>query len=81
MTEYEILELAHRVCWKYKCSKDPAHSDTYTFNKDTMLEFARVMEYQIKNGVRGVIKNEAASWTGTTKEAVAVAAQHMLDAL
>lgn len=44
MTEYEVLELAHRVCWKYKCSKDPAHSDTYTFNKHTMLEFYRILK-------------------------------------
>ena len=44
LTDEEILKLAHRVCWKYKHSRDPHHSDTYTFNKHTMLDFARAIE-------------------------------------
>ena len=48
MTDYEVLELAHRVCWKYKQSKDPNHSDTYTFNAETMKEFVRIMRLMEK---------------------------------
>ena len=44
MTDYEILSLAHRICWKYKKSQDPHHSDTYTFNDKTMLEFVRILK-------------------------------------
>lgn len=43
MTDYQVEELAHRICWKYKKSSDPHHSDTYTFNKNTLLEFARIL--------------------------------------
>ena len=58
MTDYEVLELAHRTCWKYKHSKDPHHSDTYTFNKHTMLEFYRIlklMEEKSGEGKRATI--------------------------
>jgi len=48
MTEYEILSLAHRICWKYKKSQDPHHSDTYTFNDTTMLEFVRILKMMEK---------------------------------
>ncbi len=41
MTNDETLELAHRKAWRYKKSSDPHHSDTYTFNQSTLLEFAR----------------------------------------
>jgi len=34
------LALAHRIAWRYKKSSDPAHSDTYTFNEATLLQFA-----------------------------------------
>lgn len=43
MTDYKVKELAHRVCWKYKKSQDPHHSDTYTFNENKLLEFARLL--------------------------------------
>ena len=43
MTDYEIEQLAHRTCWRYKVSTDPNHSDTYTFNRHTLLEFARAL--------------------------------------
>lgn len=49
MTDYQVLELAHRICWKYKKSSDPNHSDTYTFNEYTMKEFARVLLLMAKN--------------------------------
>ena len=39
-----VEELAHRLCWRYKRSTDPAHSDTYTFNRTTLLEFALRLE-------------------------------------
>ena len=41
MTDQEILDVAHRTAWRYKHSSDPHHSDTYTFNAMTMLDFAR----------------------------------------
>lgn len=41
MTQDETLTLAHREAWRYKKSSDPHHSDTYTFNRSTLLEFAR----------------------------------------
>lgn len=41
MTTDETLDLAHREAWRYKKSSDPHHSDTYTFNRSTLLEFAR----------------------------------------
>ena len=48
MTDYEILSLAHRICWKYKKSQDQHHSDTYTFNDKTMLEFVRILKMMEK---------------------------------
>lgn len=44
MTEYQVKELAHRVCWKYKKSQDPKQSDTYTFNDHTLAEFYRLLK-------------------------------------
>lgn len=41
LTDHEIETLAHRMCWRYKHSSDPAHSSTYTFNRVTLQEFAR----------------------------------------
>ena len=42
--DYEITELAHRICWRYRHSSDPHHSHTYTFNRSTLLQFARAIE-------------------------------------
>lgn len=41
MADAEILDVAHRMAWRYKKSSDPHHSDTYTFNATTMVDFAR----------------------------------------
>ena len=41
MTDAE--KLAHRIAWRYKKSSDHAHSDTYTFNRDTLLQFATAL--------------------------------------
>ena len=38
-----IIELAHRICWRYKHSNDPAHSSTYTFNDKTLEQFAALV--------------------------------------
>ena len=35
-----VETLAHRMAWRYKCSRDPNNSDTYTFNRATLLTFA-----------------------------------------
>ena len=45
MAESEIAEIAHRTAWRYKKSSDPAHSDTYTFNRTTLMQFARALEH------------------------------------
>lgn len=45
MTDYEIMSLAHRVCWKYK---EGEKGQTYTFDKDTLLEFVRIMKLMEK---------------------------------
>ena len=44
LTNYQITELAHRICWRYRHSSDPLHSHTYTFNRSTLLQFARAIE-------------------------------------
>lgn len=44
LTNFQITELAHRICWKYRHSSDPMHSHTYTFNLSTLLQFARAIE-------------------------------------
>lgn len=52
MDGFKILEIAHRTAWKYKKSSDPHHSDTYTFNECTIIDFAqkvtREMEIRIQ---------------------------------
>lgn len=52
MDGFKILEIAHRTAWKYKKSSDSHHSDTYTFNEFTMIDFAqkvtREMEIRIQ---------------------------------
>lgn len=40
-TALEIETLAHRKAWRYKHSTDPNHSNTYTFNRTTLIEFTR----------------------------------------
>lgn len=41
LTEDQIEAMAHRRAWRYKKSTDPHHSDTYTFNRATLLDFVR----------------------------------------
>lgn len=42
--DQRIEELAHRMAWLYKKSSDPHLSDTYTFNRSTLLDFARALK-------------------------------------
>ena len=44
MTDDYIQMLAHRKAWRYRKSSDPHHSDSYTFNKHTLIDFARAIE-------------------------------------
>lgn len=37
----DIEGFARITAWRYKRSKDPHHSDTYTFNRSTLLDFVR----------------------------------------
>ena len=49
LTDHDIETLAHRMCWRYKKSSDPHHSDTYTFNRTCLLDFVRkTMQGEIK---------------------------------
>lgn len=41
VTDEHIETLAHRMAWRYKKSSDPHHSDTYTFNRTTLIDFVR----------------------------------------
>lgn len=43
MTDYEILSLAHRTCWKYKDA-----GPTFTFDEKTLLEFVRLLKVMEK---------------------------------
>ena len=41
-----VEALAHRIAWRYKKSTDPAHSDTFTFNRATLMQFAEAIAVQ-----------------------------------
>ena len=43
MTDYEILSLAHRTCWRYKHD-----GPLFTFDEKTMLEFVRLLKVMEK---------------------------------
>lgn len=40
----QVEAMAHLIAWRYKKSSDPAHSDTYTFNRATLLQFAAALQ-------------------------------------
>jgi len=48
---------------------------------DRLVYLAAFFSKRERERAREVIKNEATSWSGSTKDAVMVAAQHMLGAL
>ena len=50
----DVIELAHRICWRYKHSNDPHHSSTYTFNDRTLMQFSET--------IRAEVLEEAAKW-------------------
>jgi len=64
VTPYEITTEAHRICWRYKKSSDPNHSDTYTFNEHTLQEFARVLIQAEREACLRDIELERQSWQG-----------------
>lgn len=80
MTEYEILSLAHRTCWKYKHGDK---GDTYTFDKDTMLEFARILRMMDSPAAQfyDIVRKEYDTWQGNYKDVVKVALTHCLQRL
>jgi hypothetical protein len=43
LTDADIEATAHRKAWRYEKSSDPAHSDTYTFNQSTLVNFSRTI--------------------------------------
>lgn len=44
LTNVHIEQHAHRICTRYGHSSDPLLSHTYTFNRSTLLQFARAIE-------------------------------------
>ena len=44
MSGQTIAELAHRICFRYK--HDTNGGETYTFNRDTLLQFVEVVQAQ-----------------------------------
>lgn len=46
----KALELAHRICWRYK------HSSTYTFNEATMLQFAEALTVHARAEIEALRK-------------------------
>lgn len=47
LSDERIEELAHRMAWRYKFSSDPNHSNTYTFNRNCLLQFVRAIEAEV----------------------------------
>lgn len=43
VSDEQIVAMAFRMCWKYRHSTDPHHSDTYKFNTALLLRFARAI--------------------------------------
>jgi hypothetical protein len=48
LTDEEMVEIAHRKCWEYKHSSDPAYSHTYKFNHYTLMDFKYAIEAKLK---------------------------------
>lgn len=55
----QILDLAHREAWRYRKSSDPHHSDTYTFNRATLLEFARKLSAVEREACAAILDENA----------------------
>lgn len=43
VSDEQIEKLAHRMCWQYRHSTDPHHSNTYKFNLVTLLDYSRAI--------------------------------------
>lgn len=41
LTDYQIEQLAHRTCWRYLHDRSDKADHIYTFDRNTLLEFAR----------------------------------------
>lgn len=67
----DIEALAHREAWRYKKSSDPHHSDTYTFNRTTLLEFARKLTETEREACAQVCDAEADRMEQGAQEAIA----------
>lgn len=52
LTDEEREALGHRIAWRYKKSSDPHHSDTYTFNRATLLRFSEAVEREVLRKLR-----------------------------
>jgi hypothetical protein len=48
----KILEIAHGTAWKYKKSSDPHHSDTYTFNEHTIIDFVQKVTREAEERIK-----------------------------
>lgn len=70
MTSDEVLTLAHREAWRYKKSSDPHHSDIYTFNRSTLLEFARKLAMTERESCAKVCDAEAVKMEEGARRAI-----------
>jgi hypothetical protein len=58
-----VEDLAHRKCWRYRHSSDPAHSSTYTFNRATLLDFAdALLAAVVRDGQQRPAQATFAGW-------------------
>jgi hypothetical protein len=51
----QVEALGHRMAWRYKKSSDPHHSDTYTFNRATLEDFAEAIWKAHQSAVRALL--------------------------
>ena len=42
-SDEDILVAAEKLSWRFKRSSDPHHSDTFTFNRKSVLDFAKAI--------------------------------------
>jgi hypothetical protein len=80
MTDYEVLQLAHRTCWKYKHGDK---GDTYTFDENTMKEFVRLLRLMESPNhlFFDIVRKEYDTWQGNYKEVVKVVLTHCMQRL
>ena len=88
-TDAEIEALGHRMCWRYKHDTGVNHISTFTFNAQTLHDFASAIEAEVSKDYDALIRQmlealewEAGSWKTDperTKSAITAARARLLD--